>query len=175
MAHSKSSHHWGHVKCKTWGWEMAGYCREGDTFLVLRVGMQPCPYHCARLISKVQTSGKCVLYVFFWMVDFSHCEWFGKLSVHQSTQQKSSLNALDSGCWCFCLESLHLGKQNFLPTWIWQWKGFLSKNESCFTTNCMTCVRFWKSKPSSRTKMRHFKNTNFKILHHAFILPHAIK
>lgn len=36
-------------------------------------------------------------------------------------------------------------------------------------------VRFWKSKPSSRTKMWHFKNTNFKILHYAFILPHAIK
>lgn len=74
-----------------------------------------------------------------------------------------------------CLGSLHPGKQNFLPMWIWQWKCFLSKNETCFTMNCMTHVRLWKSKPFSRTKVWHFKNMNFKILHHTFIVPYAIK
>lgn len=75
VAHSKSPYHWGHVTCGTWGWEMADYCRDGDTLLVLHVGMKPCPYHRARLISKVQTSGEHVLYVFCWMMDFSQCEW----------------------------------------------------------------------------------------------------
>lgn len=63
--------------------------------------IKPCPYHCDRLISKAQTSREHVLCVFCWMVDFSHCEWFGKLNVHQSTQQKELSQC--SGFWLLVL------------------------------------------------------------------------
>lgn len=84
-------------------------------------------------------------------------EWWVSVTVNgleswmftRAPNRKSSLSALGSGCCCL---SLHPGKQNFLPVWIWQWKGFLSKNESCFTTNCMTCVRFWKTSLSQELK-----------------------
>lgn len=43
---------------RIWWWEMPGYCREGNTHLILLLGMKPWPYQHTRLTSKVQPSGK---------------------------------------------------------------------------------------------------------------------